>query len=161
MSLSPIVRRADAMSRSQIVNTFHRFVISMVLLLMVSPVYAGNAEIRAEFRPDPSNPLVNRFKNVTPSSGYCEHFIGFCEPRGLFSLSLPIGPIIQTSGGPVQANHPDPRQGAYLKVPSEWRTVTVTNDRGDSAQLEIRISGIGGRHDLGASVVAITGGGQP
>ena len=141
-------------------NTFHRFVISMVLLLVVSPVYAGNAEIRAEFRPDPSNPLVNRFKNVTPSSGYCEHFIGFCEPRGLFSLNLPIGPIIQTSGGPVQANHPDPRQGAYLKVPSEWRTVTVTNDRGDSAQLEIRISGIGGRHDLGASVVAITGGGN-
>ena len=141
-------------------NTFSRFVISMVLLLVVSPVYAGNAEIRAEFRPDPSNPLVNRFKNVTPSSGYCDHFGYFCEPRGLFSLTLPLGSVPHTTGGPIAANHPDPRQGAYLKVPSEWRNVTVTNDRGDSAQLEVRISGIGGRADHYGDVVAITGGGD-
>ncbi len=131
-----------------------------ILALFCSSASAGTAEIRAEFRPDPSNPMVNRFKNTTPSSGYCEHFIGFCGPRGLFSLNLPLGPAPQTTGGPVAANHADPRQGAYLKVPSQWRSVTVTNEQGDSAQLEIRISGIGGRADHYGDVQVITGGGD-
>ncbi|MGB3122360.1 MAG: hypothetical protein WBB95_00955 [Pseudomonas sp.] len=131
----------------------------VAILLSSTESYAGNAEITAEFRPDPGNPTVNRFKNTTPNTGYCEHFIGYCEPRGLFSLNLPLGLLPQTVGGPVPANHADPRQGAYLKVPSEWRMVTVSNDVGDSAQLEVRISGIGGRADHYGDVVAMTGGG--
>lgn len=135
------------------------FFAALTLALFCSSASAGFTEVRAEFRPDPANPMLNRFKNVTPSTGYCEHFFAFCKPRGLFSLALPIGPVPYTSGGPVQANHTDPRQGAYLKVPSEWRTVTVTNDAGSSAELDVRISGIGGRADHFADVVQLTGGG--
>lgn len=141
-------------------NVVSRTAAIATLVLACVQANAGNVEVRAEFRPDPANPMVNRFKNVTPSSGYCETFIGFCEPRGLFSLNLPLGPIPQTSGGPVTANHADPRQGAYLKVPSEWRNVTVTSDQGDTAQLEVRVSGIGGRADHYGDVVVITGGGN-
>ncbi|WP_411381001.1 hypothetical protein [Pseudomonas sp. MPB26] len=132
----------------------------IALWLASAQAYAGFAEIQAQFRPDPANPTLNQFKNTTPSSGYCDWFSAFCSSRGLFSLNLPLGGLPQTTGGPVQARHTDPRQGAYLKVPSDWRIVTVTNDQGDSAQLEIRISGIGGRHDLGGSVHDITGGGD-
>jgi len=131
-----------------------------ILALFCSSIIAGTVEVRAEFRPDPANPQVNRFKNTTPSSGYCEHFVGYCTPRGLFSLNLPLGSFPQTTGGPVAAHHADPRQGAYLKVPSEWRRVTVTNEQGNSAELEIRISGIGGRADHYGDVQVITGGGN-
>jgi hypothetical protein len=130
------------------------------VLMLSSQAHAGRVDVLAEFRPDPANPMVNRFKNTTPTSGYCAHFSGFCDARGLFSLNLPLGPFPQTTGGPVPANHADPRQGAYLKVPSEWRAVTVTNEQGDSAELEIRISGIGGRADHGGDVQVITGGGN-
>lgn len=146
---------------SPFINNFSRLLLAAFLALISTQANAGIADIRAEFRPDASNPTVNRFKNVTPSSGYCQHFVGYCEPRGLFSLNLPLGAIYpQTVGGPVAANHSDPRQGAYLKVPSEWRTVTVTNDQGHSAELELRISGIGGRADHGGDVQIITGGGN-
>lgn len=122
-------------------------------------VQAGTAEIRAQFRPDPANPMFNQFKNITPSSGYCDHFIAFCTPRNLFSLQMPLGGLPQTTGGPVPANHSDPRQGAYWKVPSHWQTIDVVNLAGDREQVEIRISGIGGRADHGGDVNVITGGG--
>ncbi|CRM46436.1 hypothetical protein [Pseudomonas sp. 25 E 4] len=129
-----------------------------VLVGFFGVAQANTVDVTAEFRPDPTNPMVNRFKNTTPSTGYCEWFHAFCNPRGFFSLSLPFG-LPQTTGGPVPAKHTDPRQGAYLKVPSEWRNVTVTNEQGDSAQLDVRISGIGGRADHGGDVQVITGGG--
>jgi len=118
---------------------------------------AGSAEIRAEFRPDPANPMANQFKNNMPSAGYCAWFTAFCNRNNLFSLDMPIGGIPHTTGGPVPARHTNPRQGAYLKVPSEWRTLTVTNETGDSEQLDVRISGIGGRADHFLNVEEIPG----
>ncbi|MGY2193290.1 hypothetical protein [Pseudomonas pergaminensis] len=131
-----------------------------LVLLAAPPVLAGVEEIRAVFRPDPANPMANQFRNVTPSTGYCAHFAYYCDPRGWFTLNLPLGAPPQTVGGPVEANHADPRQGVFLKIPSEWRRVTVTNEQGDTAELEVRASGIGGRHDLGGNVRVITGGGN-
>lgn len=139
---------------------FCQSVMCAMLALAALPVFAGNTEVRAEFRPEPSKPMVNRFNNVTPSVGYCAWFGPFCKSRGMFSLIMPLGPARQTVGGAVMANHADPRQGAYLKVPSEWRTVMVTNDHGDSAQLEVRIAGIGGRANHYADVVVLTNGGN-
>jgi len=120
---------------------------------------AGNVEVTALFRPDPTNPMVNRFTNTTPSSGYCAHFWAHCQANNLFSLELPLGPFPMTTGQAVPANHTDPRRGAYLKVPSEWRRLAVKNEKGDEADLEIRISGVGGRADHGGDVVKLTGGG--
>ncbi|MHA4975445.1 hypothetical protein PSH77_06130 [Pseudomonas extremorientalis] len=128
----------------------------LVLGLVAGSAQAGSAEVRAEFRPDPSNPMVNRFTNVTPSTGFCQHFAYYCDPRGWFSLNLPVAVY---TGGPVAANHTDPRQGVYLKIPSEWRTVSVTSDNGDTGELEVRISGIGGAASHGGDVMQITNGG--
>lgn len=137
-----------------------RLACAVLLMLVAGGARAGFAEIRAEFRPDPSNPMVNRFKNVTPSTGYCQHFAYYCDPRGWFSLFLPITGVPQTTGGPVPAKHADPRQGAYFKVPSHWQAITVTNEQGDSVELELRISGIGGNARHGGDVQVITGGGD-
>ncbi len=135
-----------------------RHLLSGIVLGMFSHgAQAGSAEIRAEFRPDPANPMLNQFKNNMPSSGYCAWFTAFCNRNNLFSLDMPIGAFPQTSGGPVPAMHANPRQGAYLKVPSEWRTLTVTNERGNTEQLEVRISGIGGRADHFLNVEEIPG----
>ncbi|WP_228734149.1 hypothetical protein [Pseudomonas anatoliensis] len=144
---------------SSLKSRFGRFTAAVVFAASPLWAQAGNVEVTALFRPDPTNPMVNKFTNTTPSSGYCEHFWAHCQANNLFSLTLPLGGYPVTSGKPVQANHPDPRQGAYLKTPSQWRRLSVTNESGDEASLEIRISGIGGRADHHADVVELTGGG--
>jgi hypothetical protein len=141
-------------------NDLGRYAAAMFFAAVPLVVEAGSVEVTALFRPDPGNPMVNRFKNTTPSGGYCEHFWAHCQSNDLFSLLLPLGGFPQTTGVAVPANHPDPRQGAFLKVPSEWRQLTVTNEQGDIDDLEVRISGIGGRADHYANVVELTGGGN-
>ncbi len=143
-----------SMSRSLGRNT-------LAMLLTFGPLgaLAGNVEVTAVFRPDPANPLVNQFKNTTRNTGYCEWFSAHCQTNNLFSLSLPLGGVPVTVGRPVQANHTDPRQGAYLKVPSQWQRLTVTDQNGGTDEVEVRISGIGGRADHGGDVQDITGGG--
>lgn len=137
-----------------------RYLSAFVLATLPLCSEAGIVEVTAVFRPDPGNPMVNRFKNTKPSEGYCAHFAAYCESRDLFSLTLPLGGFPQTTGMRVQANHTDPRQGAFLKVPSDWRRLTVTNENGDTDELEVRISGVGGRADHGGDVVEMTGGGN-
>jgi hypothetical protein len=88
-----------------------------LVMLPAPSVLAGVEEIRAVFRPDPANPMANQFRNVTPSTGYCAHFAYYCDPRGWFTLNMPLGGPPQTVGGPVEANHADPR--------SSPRTITV------------------------------------
>ena len=130
---------------------------AMALGSATTSAIAGTAQVSAVFRPDPANPMSNRFKNITPSTGYCAWFAYLCNPMGWFSLTLPVGAI---SGGPVAANHADPRQGAFFKVPSEWRTVSVTNNEtGETAELEVRISGVGGSTAHGGNVMTITNNG--
>lgn len=136
-----------------------RYTAALFFLTMPLLVQAGNVEVTALFRPDPTNPMMNKFTNTTPSSGYCAHFWAHCQANNLFSLDLPLGPYPVTTGQAVPANHTDPRQGAYLKVPSEWRRLAVRNEKGDEADVEIRISGIGGRADHGGDVGQLTGGG--
>ncbi|MDB5995609.1 MAG: hypothetical protein JWP42_2745, partial [Pseudomonas sp.] len=121
---------------------------------------AASTEITAVFKPDPANPMQNRFVNTTPNSQFCHHFTVLCKPRNMFSLIVQGVPYEQTTGGPVEANHADPRLGAYLKVPSEWRQISVVSDTPGSKPeiVEVRIAGIGGRHDLYANATDLTGG---
>lgn len=144
---------------SSLINRFGRYTGGIFFAGLPLWAEAGFVDVTAMFRPDPANPLVNEFKNTTPSAGYCQHFFEFCRQNNLFSLTLPLGGLPQTTGRPVPANHTDPRQGAFLKVPSEWRRLVVTNEKGDAEDLDIRISGVGGRANHGGPVEVITGGG--
>lgn len=113
------------------------------------PVQALEQNISAVFRPDPTNPMVNKFQNTTPHSGICAwHVPALCESLNTFSIrteALAFDSITQ-----IEANHEDPRKGAYFKVPSAWRDVQVTHvATGELETVQMRIAGIGGRWSLG------------
>jgi hypothetical protein len=122
-------------------------------------VEAATMDVRAVFSPDPANPRDNQFKNVTPSTGYCAAAPGICRHDKIFSLQTPItfGSI-----GPIVGRHTDPRQGAMFKVPAEWRTITVTKVEGEgsvgeSAQMKVRIAGIGTKYRLSDTATNLVG----
>ncbi|WP_249410693.1 hypothetical protein [Pseudomonas sp. St316] len=74
----------------------------------------------------------------------------------MFSLRLGTG----ASGGPIQANHEDVRQGAMLKAPASWRTVQVTHaGTGHTEMLELRVVAMGGAIGLTPNPTDIVGGG--
>jgi hypothetical protein len=108
-------------------------------------VSAATQEITAVFRPDPAHPMVNKFINTTPVSGVCAGFLqSQCKSLGIFSIRTAA--LTFTSNKPIPPG-PDAteRQGVMFKVPSEWRAVEVTSDRGESQTVEVRIAGIGNR----------------
>jgi len=120
--------------------------------LSTAPLFAGAAsmDIQARFSPDPANPLVNKFINTTPPSGYCADYPLRCDWDKLFSLTTPL---TFSSSYPIPARHTDPRQGAMFKVPADWKTFTVTKVSGGSssnetAEMKVRIAGFGTRYRL-------------
>lgn len=120
-------------------------------LLATAPAYGFMQNITAEFRPDPSNPMSNKFKNTTPGNGFCEAFYpAKCERLGIFSIRT--FEVQFTSSEPILGNHTDPRKGAYFKVPNEWRELSVTNVvTGKSETLKVRIGGLGTKTLLGGA----------
>ncbi|WPN99391.1 hypothetical protein [Pseudomonas sp. MUP55] len=105
---------------------------------------AAVQDITAQFRPDPTNPMVNKFTNTTPQSGVCPgHMPARCEALGIFSIRTTD--ITFASVGPIEPYHADPRQGLTFKVPSEWRSFEVVSAQGDREIVEMRISGVGSR----------------
>jgi hypothetical protein len=123
------------------------------------PAYGFVQEITAEFRPDPANPLYNKFKNTTPGNGFCEAFIPQrCEQLGIFSIRT--FDVQFNNIETIQGNHTDPRKGAMFKVPNEWRELTVSNvETGQSESLKVRIGGMGGKFNMaGADMTAWEGG---
>lgn len=112
------------------------------------PAHALVQDITAVFRPNPSNPMVNKFENTTPLSGVCAgHIPARCEAMNIFSIRDPS--FEAYSSGPIEANHEDPRKGAYFQVPSSWRDVQVTHvATGEVETVQMRIAGIGTRWDV-------------
>ena len=148
MNFSPTttcVRSNELISMNKPGNTTWRAVVLAALLCSFIPLsLAATQDITAEFRPDPSNPMVNRFTNTTPQSGVCPgHMPARCEALGIFSIRT--WDINFVASGPIAANHADPRQGLMFKVPSEWRSFEVVSPKGDRKTVEMRISGIGSR----------------
>ncbi|KTB60624.1 MULTISPECIES: hypothetical protein [Pseudomonas] len=107
-------------------------------------------EITAVFRPDPTNPMSNTFKNTTPQSGLCPwHVPAKCEAVNTFSIRN--SSFRAFSNGPIAAYPDDPRKSAYFKVPSAFRDLQVTHrDTGRVETVQMRIAGIGGRWNLPA-----------
>jgi hypothetical protein len=105
-------------------------------------------DITAVFRPDPTNPMSNKFKNTTVHSGVCAwHIPARCEALNIFSIRNME--FRAQSNAPISAGHTDPRQGAYFKLPSAWRDVQVTHTAtGEMATVQMRIAGMGTRWNI-------------
>ena len=115
--------------------------VGLLLATFWSSVRADEVSIDASFKPDSAHPQRNKFHNDTPSSGYCAQFPQTCADNEMFSLRVPIQ---FHSNGPITANHADPRRGAMLKVPAQWRDLTVVHDTtGEPEMVKVRIAGIG------------------
>ncbi|WP_082557608.1 hypothetical protein [Pseudomonas sp. Root562] len=129
-------------------NRITTFGAGIVLWFGAQVVSAATQEITAVFRPDPTNPTVNRFVNTTPESGYCPSFASeLCKSLGIFSIRS--NDIKFTSTGPMPAGPGvSERQGVMFKVPSEWRRFDVVSERGEHHTVEVRIAGVGNRFDV-------------
>ncbi|MCU7251817.1 hypothetical protein [Pseudomonas koreensis] len=133
----------------------NRLIIGIGLLaaLGMASVEAANQEIRALFQPDSSQPNKNVFVNKTPNSGYCAIYPAQCVDNNTFSIQLPIR---FESAGPILPGTPGADIG--LKVPANWRQLTVTNQAtGESETVEIRITGIGSQYILPQSAASLVG----
>jgi hypothetical protein len=107
------------------------------------PAQAQEASITALFKPDSASPHLNKFDNTTPPSGYCANYPSQCELNRFFSLRVPIQ---FNSSLPIPANHASQRQGPMLKVPAQWRELTVFHETTrEPERVRVRIAGIGSR----------------
>ena len=115
-------------------------------------VPALEQNITAHFRPDPANPMSNKFVNTTPESGICPgHIPGHCKALDIFSIRT--NSLTFTANQPIPGMHSSPRQGAMWKVPSEWRDVVVTHtETGQAETVQVRIAGFGHRWDARPNV---------
>lgn len=114
----------------------------LVVWLLTAQALAQDVSITASFKPDSAHPHLNRFKNTTPPSGYCVQFPEQCVDNQTFSLQVPIQ---FESSRAIAANHASPRQGAMLKVPAQWRELTVRHESGSIETVKVRITGVGSK----------------
>lgn len=111
---------------------------------------AANREIRALFQPDPSQPNKNVFINKTTNSGYCAVYPDECSHQNMFSIQVPVR---FNSTRPIE-----PGDGVALKVPANWRQLTVINQvTQETETVEVRIIGIGSRFFLSDSAANLVG----
>ncbi|TVT85287.1 hypothetical protein [Pseudomonas sp. H3(2019)] len=124
--------------------------LGLLVALSMPSAEAVNREIRALFQPDPSQPNRNVFLNKTPNSGYCANFPGQCTENNIFSIELPVR--FSSSRAIV------PGEGIPLKVPANWRQLTVTNrETQETETVDVRITGIGSNFVLSDSAANLTG----
>ncbi|TKK35066.1 hypothetical protein PspCFBP13528_05500 [Pseudomonas sp. CFBP13528] len=107
------------------------------------PASADTQYITALFKPNPANPMQNKFDNTTAQSSIClAHIPAQCKALGIFSLRFDS--FKASSHVPIVANHSDPRAGAYFKVPSSFRNVDVRHTKtGELETVQVRIAGVG------------------
>eukprot|EP01030_Chromulinospumella_sphaerica_P005960 gene5960-5829_t len=75
----------------------------------------------------------------------------------MFSLRVPIE---FDSSGPIVANHGDARQGAMIKVPAQWRELTVIHETtGEPETVKVRIAGFGSAY-VTDDVIQLVGAGN-
>lgn len=127
--------------------------LALLAALNLSMTEAANREIRALFQPDPSQPNNNVFINKTPNSGYCASHPSQCAITRMFSIQIPVR---FDSTRPIM-----PGDHMALKVPANWRQLSVTNrDTQETEIVEVRIIGIGSNFilsDSAANLVGVTG----
>ncbi|VVP72637.1 hypothetical protein PS918_01455 [Pseudomonas fluorescens] len=122
----------------------------LLAALSLPAAQAANQEIRALFQPDPSQPRNNVFINQTPNSGYCANYPGECSKHNMFSIQIPVR--FNSTRAITPGN------GLDLKVPANWRQLTVTHrDTQETETVEVRIIGIGSNFNLSDSAAQLVG----
>lgn len=101
---------------------------------------AATVDILAMFRPDPSQPGRNVFKNQTPpGDSYCGWAPQYCNETR-YSIGFPVD--FRMTAALVPGG--DDRQHIMFHAPTNRRTITVLHDEtGETENLLLRISGIG------------------
>ena len=129
----------------------NRLVLGSALCGFAGLAKAAVLEVQAEIRPDPINPGIAEITNNTPVTGYCAEYPGNCNSRSIRSNSFPI---VFTSSGAIPKDHEIP-----FGFPAKWRRFTVDHADipGATAEIEIRIAGVGTRYRLNNSAQAIIG----
>lgn len=108
----------------------------LVMLAGAVEVSAQQISLRAVYRPDPTNPATNTF--VFPNSQGCGLLTPTCRANeeGIY--------IRNTIPGPIAAG-PASRSTLMFRTSTEWRQVTLTNDRtGHTLQADMRLVGLAG-----------------
>lgn len=120
----------------------------VILAGMLCGFYAGSAhaavlEVQAEIRPDPSNPASAEITNNTPVTGYCVDFPANCG--GAEKIRSNSFAITFQSPGVIPKDRVLP-----WGIPATWRRFNVhhTSIPGVSAEIEMRIAGVGTRYRL-------------
>ncbi|WP_248742651.1 MULTISPECIES: hypothetical protein [unclassified Pseudomonas] len=124
--------------------------LGLLAALSLPSAEAVNQEIRALFQPDPMKPNKNVFINKTPNSGYCALWPDQCADNQMFSIELPVrfsSSRFMSAGFPLS-----------LKVPANWRQLTVTNPKTQETEtVEVRITGIGSDFELSDTAANLVG----
>ncbi|MDI3356608.1 hypothetical protein MO767_19985 [Pseudomonas sp. UYIF39] len=124
--------------------------LGLLTALSMPSAEAASQEIRALFQPDPSQPNKNVFLNKTPNSGYCAQYPSECVDNNMFSIELPVR--FDSTRAIV------PGQGIALKVPANWRQLTVTNaETHETETVEVRITGVGSKFFLSETAASLVG----
>lgn len=127
--------------------------LGLLAVLSLAQAQAANQEIRALFQPDPSQPTKNVFINKTPNSGYCAAYPGQCAENNTFSIEIPVR--FESTRAIVPGA---PRDAMSLKVPANWRPLTVSNlETGTTETVEVRIIGIGSNFVLSDTAANLVG----
>ncbi|MCF4995972.1 hypothetical protein GIW70_21670 [Pseudomonas syringae] len=124
--------------------------LGLLTLMSMTSAQAASREIRALFQPDPAQPHKNVFINKTPNSGYCADLPAECTENGMFSIQLPLR---FDSSGEIA-----PGDSIAMKVPANWRQLTVTNSETQEAEtVEVRIIGFGSKYVLSHNAADLVG----
>lgn len=126
---------------------------SLVLAVFVSVLGSHSAwaiivPISAKFTPNPSNPRVNTFVNMTPNSGYCANRAQECRNTKSFSIRV---------NTKFDQRAISKGEAVSIRVPYEWRKTTVYHPVAGPQEVEIRIIGIGSTYLVTPTVEEIIG----
>lgn len=138
---------------SQLIKTWGRVLGLGCALMATDQAVALTEYLTAEFVPSLDNPSNNVFTNTSQAGQICREMPAVCDDQKSFSFSG------RTSNQtPVIANHPDPRQGWFIKLPAEWRDITVRHTKtGETNQVQLRFIGFGGSLRIAPNATFATG----
>lgn len=108
---------------------------------------AAVLNIEMEFKADIRESNKNEFKNITPSSGYCERWASSCN--GAVSMIIPgltVDKIFDSNSSDKRRNLP------YLKVDGQVRNIKLVNNKtGLITTVEFRLALVGMNYVLSSS----------
>jgi len=122
-------------------------------VMMAEPAMALNARITAEFVPSLTDPTNNTFTNTSDAGYICLVIPAACDNNK--SIGFPGRASAQT---PFIPNDPNPRQGLFIKLPADWRDITVRHaTTGQTSTVQLRFTAFGGELWIAPGAIFATG----